>query len=343
MRALAVAAVLAGVALIVGSVPARPDPSACKNLIKGTAQPESLDGTAANDRMLGLGGDDRLSGERGNDCLNGGFDSDQLIGNGGDDRLEGSNGDDRLAGEAGADDLMGQQDVDQLDGGAGADRIWGGGAADSLRGGGGADILRGQGGGDRLYGGAGPDKLTGGPGNDSIAEVPAVYAATDPLDTGRNRVDGGSGRDHVNVANGRRDVVDCGGGIDTVKADKGDKLKNCEKRRYLIPPTPEVSPGKGGRTRSFLVKFRAIATVGPSRDYFSISVKGPRGCGSLAVSSAGVAYHADRAVRVKLKPFHGKGKMAKHWCRGVYRGTVGYSRPGAKDVPIGRFAFRVRG
>jgi hypothetical protein len=92
-----------------------------------------------------------------------------------------------------------------------------------------------------------------------------------------------------------------------------------------------------------MVKFRAIATVGPSRDYFSIAVKGPHGCGSLAISSAGVAYHADRAVRVKLNPFHAKGKKAKRWCVGVYRGKVAYSRPGAKDVPIGTFAFRING
>jgi hypothetical protein len=338
-----IAAVLAGAVLVAGSAPARPDPSACRHVIMGTALPESLDGTAANDRMLGLAGDDRLTGERGNDCLNGGFDSDQLIGSAGDDRLEGSNGDDRLDGGAGADELMGEQDSDRLDGGTGADRLWGGGARDSLRGAAGADLLRGQGGDDHLYGGAGPDKLLGGGGSDSITEVPSAYSAAEPLDTGRNKVAGGSGRDHVNVANGRRDVVDCGGGKDTVKADKADRLKNCEKRRYLIPPTPEVSPGKGGRARAFMVKFRAIAKVGPTRDYFSISVKGPPGCGSLDVSSAGVAYHADRAVRVKLKPFHRRGKKARHWCRGVYRGKVAYSRPGAKDVPIGRFAYRVRG
>jgi hypothetical protein len=343
MRALAITVVLAGLGVMAASVPARPSPGGCKNVITGTQLPESLDGTAGNDRMRGLGGDDRLSGERGNDCLNGGFDSDQLIGNAGDDRLEGSNGADRLEGDAGADDLMGEQDADSLDGGAGADHMWGGGSRDSLRGGTAADVLRGQGGNDHLYGGTGRDKLLGGPGNDTITEVPGAYAATDPLDTGRNRIEGGGGRDRVNVANGRRDQVDCGGGKDTVEADKGDKLKNCEKRRYVISPFPDVSPGKGGRTRSFLVKFRAIATVGPAGDSFAISVKGPRGCGSLSTSSTGVTYHADRAVRFRLKPFHGKGKMAKHWCRGVYRGNVAYSRPGVKNVPIGRFSFRVQG
>ena len=41
--------------VLAGSVPARPNPAACKNVIKGTALPESLDGTAKNDRILGLG------------------------------------------------------------------------------------------------------------------------------------------------------------------------------------------------------------------------------------------------------------------------------------------------
>ena len=215
---------LAVFAAVAVPVPARPDPSACKNVITGTALPESLDGTPQNDRILGLGGDDRLAGAAGDDCLNGGFDSDQLLGAAGDDRLEGSNGEDSLAGDAGADDLMGEQDADRLDGGGGADRLWGGGARDTIRGGAGGDVLRGQGGDDYLYGGAGADKPRGGAGDDTITEVPGVYSPTEPLGTGRNQVVGGGGRDRVNVANGRRDRVNCGSGTDTVKADKGDRL-----------------------------------------------------------------------------------------------------------------------
>ena len=330
-------------AVAVAPVGARPNPSACKNVIMGTALPESLDGTPANDKILGLGGDDRLNGAGGNDCLNGGFDFDQLVGGPGDDRLDGSNGDDRLDGGPGADDLRGEQDNDALDAGPGADRLWGGGGNDSLRGEDGADVLRGQGGNDTLYGGGRRDTLIGGAGNDTINEVPGAYSPTEPLDTGQNRVNGGGGRDSIDVANGRRDVVDCGTGRDTVKADKADRLRNCERRRYLIAPFPAVSPGKGGRTRSFLVKFRTIARVGPRRDYFTIVVNGPRGCGKLDTASVGVAYHADRAVRFRLKPFRGRGKKAKRWCGGRYRGTVSYARPGAADFPIGRFSFRVSG
>jgi hypothetical protein len=92
-----------------------------------------------------------------------------------------------------------------------------------------------------------------------------------------------------------------------------------------------------------MVKFRAIANVGPRRDYFTIVVKGPRGCGKLDTASVGVAYHADRAIRFQLRPFRGRGKKAKRWCGGVYRGTVSYSKPGTKDIRIGGFSFRVKG
>jgi RTX calcium-binding nonapeptide repeat (4 copies) len=341
MRFAVVLLCVAAFSAVAVPVAARPKPSACKNVITGTALPDSLDGTPGKDRMIGLAGDDRLNGAGGGDCLNGGFDSDLLIGGPGGDRLEGSNGDDQLQGDAGADDLRGQQDSDRLDGGPGADRLSGGGGHDVLQGSAGADVLSGDGGNDSLFGGPGRDTLIGGPGNDTISEVPAGYSRAQPLDTGQNRVAAGGGRDAVNVANGKRDVVDCGTARDSVKADKGDRLKHCERRRYLISPFPAVSPRKGGRTRAFMVKFRAIANVGPSRDYFSIAVKGPPGCGSLDTASVGVAYHADRAVRFQLKPFHGRGKKAKRWCRGLYRGSARYSQPGAKDVPIGRFSFRV--
>lgn len=336
---LAVAA--ASTATAAATATARPHPSACKNVIRGTPLPDNLDGTRGRDRILGLAGDDRLNGEAGNDCLYGGFDNDLLIGAAGGDRIEGGNGDDTLLGGPGADDLYGQQGNDTADGGPGPDRFWGGGGDDRLRGGQSNDMIRGQGGNDNLSGGPGRDTLVGGPGNDTITEVPAGYSPTEPLDTGQNRVDAGGRNDTLNVANGQRDTVDCGTGRDTVKADKADRLKSCERRRYLISPFPAVSPGRGGRTRAFMVKFRAIANVGPTRDDFSIRVKGPPGCGSVDTTSVGVAYHADHAVRFRLVPFRGRGKKAKQWCRGLYRGSVAYSLPGAKEVPIGRFSYRV--
>jgi hypothetical protein len=35
----------------------------------------------------------------------------------------------------------------------------------------------------------------------------------------------------VNAKNGKRETIVCGPGVDTVKADKRDKLKGCEKRK----------------------------------------------------------------------------------------------------------------
>ena len=237
---------------------------------------------------------------------------------------------------------MGQQDADRLDGGAGSDRLWGGGASDFLRGGAGADVLRGQGGNDRLLGGAGSDKLLGGAGNDTITEVAAGYVPGEPLDTGHNGVVAGPGRDTIDVANGRRDRVDCGGGTDSVKADKGDRLRNCEHRRLLISPFPAVSP-KGKRTRTFVLKFRSLQTVGPKASWFGITVTGPPGCSKINTSSYGVAYHRGKAVRYRLRPFGTKGKMAKRWCFGRYAGKVSFVPRTGPIVEVGRFSFRVRG
>jgi hypothetical protein len=325
--------------------PARPQPSACKNLIQGTNAPESLLGTPANDRILGLAGDDRLTGEAGNDCLDGGFDSDELHGGPGDDLLEGGNGNDTITGDGGADELDGGRDTDRLDGGDGNDSLHGGAATDFLHGGAGADVLRGEGGSDRIYGDAGRDRIIGGPGNDDIREVPDGYVSGADVDSDHNRIEAGPGRDRLNVANGRRDIVNCGPGRDTVKADKGDRLKHCEKRRYLISPFPEVNPHRGGPKRHFLVKFRSLETVGRTGTFFSISVKGPSGtgCKALTANSLGMSYHRDRAVRYRLRPFKGKGRAAHSWCHGLYRGDVSFMGADSQQVPIGRFSFRVRG
>ena len=40
---------------------------------------------------------------------------------------------------------------------------------------------------------------------------------------------GGSGNDTINSRDGVAETVDCGAGKDTVKADKKDRLKHCEK------------------------------------------------------------------------------------------------------------------
>jgi hypothetical protein len=48
---------------------------------------------------------------------------------------------------------------------------------------------------------------------------------------GLDRVYGGIGRDVVYAVDGRRDVVGCGEGIDTVHADRMDAISGCERIR----------------------------------------------------------------------------------------------------------------
>ena len=85
-------------------------------------------------------------------------------------------------------------------------------------GGGGRDRLSGGAGADVLHGGPGDDHLDGGPGDDHIH-----------TGSGRNVVLAESGDDVVDARNGRRDVVDCGRGRDTVRADRQDVLRGCER------------------------------------------------------------------------------------------------------------------
>lgn len=106
---------------------------------------------------------------------------------------------------------------------------------DTLKGRGGDDALYGGAGRDRLVGGSGNDYLSGGSGNDSIAGGP-----------GRNRYDAGAGNDSINAANGVREMVDCGFGRDSVKADRRDVLSGCERvkrvRRTGKKDTSELLP-----------------------------------------------------------------------------------------------------
>jgi Ca2+-binding RTX toxin-like protein len=72
---------------------------------------------------------------------------------------------------------------------------------------------------DRMDGGKGNDKLSGGDGPDVLTGGP-----------GRDRLFGGTGNDTIRARDGQRDLVICGKGKDTVKADRGDTVDgDCEK------------------------------------------------------------------------------------------------------------------
>jgi hypothetical protein len=141
-----------------------------------------------------------IRGTRDDDVLRGTAFGDRLVGGDGDDLLKGNGSDDCLEGGTGD---------DVLDGGDGNDRLAGSSGRDRLTGGTGDD---------KLTGGKGNDRLTGGPGKDTIS----------PGD-GRDVVDAGSGNDTINSVDGVKETIECGAGKDTVRADKRDRLKHCEK------------------------------------------------------------------------------------------------------------------
>jgi Ca2+-binding RTX toxin-like protein len=237
----------------------------------------------------------------------------------------------------------------------GDDDITGSAGRDCLDGGPGRDLLSGRSGSDVLIGGPGSDRLAGGSGGDRITDAPRAYAFG--LGSGSNRVAGGPGADVVDVANARRDLVQCGPGRDRVSADRNDRLRGCERKRLLASPVPSAAPYRGKRTTTFLIRFRTIEEVSTTGEFFTIEVNGPPGCGAIETSSLGVRYRRDAVVRYRVKPFSGDGESAKRWCRGTYRGTVRFEQvlaggcgpaaiPGAAGctmgIRVGGFSFRVR-
>jgi hypothetical protein len=141
-----------------------------------------------------------IRGTRDDDVVRGTAFGDRLVGGDGDDLLKGQGADDCLEGGTGA---------DVLDGGVGNDRLAGSSGRDRLSGGSGDD---------KLTAGKGNDRLTGGPGNDTISPG-----------SGRDVVDAGGGNDTINSVDGVKETISCGAGRDTVRADRRDRLKGCEK------------------------------------------------------------------------------------------------------------------
>jgi hypothetical protein len=171
------------------------------------------------------------------------------IGGPGPDALKGTNDRDRLEGGGGPDSLLGLDAGDCLSGGTGADTLEGGPGDDLATGGPGgcesplgqerpgeSDVVNGGPGDDIVEGAAGADALRGGTGADLVADGENHRGATDALYSGR-------GDDFVFPRNvpGGKDVVQCGGGRDTVFADRKDEISgDCERVRYRSPTQEEV-------------------------------------------------------------------------------------------------------
>jgi Ca2+-binding RTX toxin-like protein len=180
----------------------------------------SADGDGGSDTLvsvenvLGSSLGDSLSGDANANVLAGGGGSDLLAGRGGADTLDGGGGTDTVDYSAAAAGVV----LDLASGVASADgdgcsdtlvsveNVIGSSLGDSLSGDANANVLAGGGGADNLVGGLGADTIDGWPGDDTI-----------------------SARDGI------IDTITCGGGTDSVTADRNDvTAADCE--QVQVPP-----------------------------------------------------------------------------------------------------------
>ena len=168
-------------------------------------------GGPGDDELLGADGNDFLVGGPGADVLSGGEGFDQASWYEHSDPLTLSIGDGANDGAAGEGDDI-RADVEEVAGGDGADLIVGDDNANGLSGGLGRDTLRGRGGGDFLEGWGDGDLLDAGSGADSV----------------RAR-----GKDLLELVDGERDRVRCGGQGPAIHADDLDVLAFCAPRLWM--------------------------------------------------------------------------------------------------------------
>jgi hypothetical protein len=130
-----------------------------------------------------------------------------------------------LSGVALAKNITGTFGQDNLRGTNQLDRIYGLGAADTISGLGGSDDLYGGSGQDQVRARDGKDRIDGGFGSDGLF--------------------GGGHNDTISAADGYKDHVNCGRGIDTAYVDRFDRVnKDCE--NVFVAggnPKPEPTPG----------------------------------------------------------------------------------------------------
>jgi uncharacterized repeat protein (TIGR01451 family) len=109
----------------------------------------------------------------------------------------------------------------------GRDVILGSTGRDRIRSGGGNDLICTRGGNDMINSGSGRDQIATGGGRDRVD----AGAGNDRIDpgSGRDRITAGPGNDRLALAGNARDDADCGAGKrDRSRADRTDRLRNCE-------------------------------------------------------------------------------------------------------------------
>jgi thermitase len=137
-----------------------------------------------------------------------------------DNPCDGTEGLDNITGTSSDDYIRGLGGRDKIDGRYGDDTILGGDGDDTIYGGYNRDKLLGEEGDDTIYGGYNRDEIDGGKGVDTIwgeNDADTIWAADD----------------------GSNDIINCGGGDDTVTADYEDTVSNCE---YITRRPPRPSP-----------------------------------------------------------------------------------------------------
>lgn len=169
-------------------------------------------GTPIDDRLTGTDGDDEILARSGRDFVNA---------RGGSDVVHGGSGAD--GGEYGFGGLFGDSPGMSANSGRdGDDRIYGGDGRDTLYGFGGSDLLVGGDASDYIF----AEEFRTRPGH------PGIARSTNP---GTDTVSAGGGGDHIEAVDGRRDVIDCGGGKDAVWFDERlDTVSaDCELRNVI--------------------------------------------------------------------------------------------------------------
>ena len=186
------------------------------DLAEGTATGEGDDtltairnvvGSPLADTLIGDAQANHLAGGGGADVLSGGPDDDTMKGNGGSDTVHHGAAEGPVTVDLG----LGTAEGEGTDSLGGIENAVGTRRGDILRGSPAANRLVGRGGPDLLMGRGGHDVLVGGPGHDDLR--------------------GGGGKDTIRAKDGKRDVVDGGGGVDTAFADPVDAVRRVELRR----------------------------------------------------------------------------------------------------------------
>ncbi len=190
----------------------------------GTAGNEVLKGSAEGDSIQGFNGNDAIFGVDGADTIRGGNDNDRIYGGRGADKLYGGSGNDQVYGGDGSDVLFGQGGTNSLYGGLGNDIFFITNRSTSIRDGGGVDEVR------ALFTinmatsgfiGVENARLTGSLSASLFGNGGANFLVGN---SGNNALNGGAGNDRLNG----------GGGVDVMRGGTGNDVYLTDGRDTII-------------------------------------------------------------------------------------------------------------